>query len=93
MPDQSEDEGDCDGNGVLDVCGFHHQDGNQDGVLDQRPMCRRSGSGWRRVAFGHSRVLSVWGPCSGACAEDLDHDGQVGHADLVRLLSNFGLCQ
>ena len=35
IPDQSEiDDGDCDANGVLDVCELHNQDGNQDG-LDQ----------------------------------------------------------
>lgn len=38
-----------------------------------------------------SRLLSKWGPCTGAdCPADLDDDGTVGGSDLATLLGNWG---
>ena len=38
-----------------------------------------------------AEMLSTWGACGkGACAADLDGDGDVGAADLATLLSNWG---
>jgi hypothetical protein len=34
-------------------------------------------------------LLAAWGPCEGACPEDLDEDGFVGFDDLLLLLANW----
>jgi hypothetical protein len=38
------------------------------------------------------QALAGWGPCTAACAADLDGDGTVGARDLSAILSAWGGC-
>jgi hypothetical protein len=38
------------------------------------------------------QALAGWGPCTAACAADLDGDGTVGARDLSAILAAWGGC-
>ncbi len=90
--------GDCNQNGVIDVCDILDgvaQDANGNGIPDDCEPCPADLDGNGSVGPGDLAIVlaswSVGGGCSD-CSGDLDGDGVVGAGDLTALLAAWGPC-
>lgn len=90
--------GDCNQNGVVDVCDILDgvaQDANGNGIPDECEPCPADLDGDGSVGPGDlAIVLASWSVGSGCsdCTGDLDGDGAVDAGDLTALLAAWGPC-
>ena len=90
--------GDCNANGIIDICdildGFEN-DANGNGIPDSCEPCPADLDGDGLVGPGDLTIVlaswSVGGGC-GSCAGDLDGDGVVDAGDLTEVLAAWGPC-